>query len=236
MRVLLIEDSERLQRTIAAGLRKAGYALDVTGDGNEGLWYARSNDYDVIILDLMLPGLDGLSLLRRLRQGGHESHVLILTAKDTVEDRVVGLRTGADDYLVKPFAFDELLARVQALARRRHGLKNPQISLGELRVDTAGRTVWRGERQIELSAREYAVLEYLLLRQGRVVTRAEVEQHVYDDRAEPMSNVVDATVYSLRKKIDVAGEPSLIQTRRGMGYVMQSPTPPARHPEPAAEP
>jgi DNA-binding response OmpR family regulator len=231
MRVLLIEDSERLQRSVATGLRKAGYAVDVSGDGNEGLWYARSNAYDVIVLDLMLPGLDGLTLLRRLRQSGRDAHVLILTAKDTVEDRVVGLRAGADDYLIKPFAFDELLARVQALARRQHWVKNPQVTIGGLRIDTSARTVWRGERQIELSAREYAVLEYLLLRQGQVVTRPEIEQHVYDERAELMSNVVDAAVYSLRKKIDVPGEPSLIQTRRGIGYVMQatsSPPPPSQ--------
>src|SRR5689334_13565729 len=226
MRVLLIEDSERLQRSVATGLRKAGYAVDVSGDGNEGLWYARTNDYDVIVLDLMLPGLDGLTLLRRLRQSGRDAHVLILTAKDTVEDRVVGLRAGADDYLIKPFAFDELLARVQALGRRQHGVKNPQVAIGGLRVDTGARAVWRGDRQIELSAREYAVLEYLLLRQGQVVTRPEIEQHVYDERAELMSNVVDAAVYSLRKKIDVPGEPSLIQTRRGMGYVMQAAAPP----------
>jgi two-component system, OmpR family, response regulator len=235
MRVLLIEDSERLQRSVATGLRKAGYAVDVSGDGNEGLWYARSNAYDVIVLDLMLPGMDGLTLLRRLRQSGRDAHVLILTAKDTVEDRVVGLRAGADDYLIKPFAFDELLARVQALARRHHGVKNPQVTIGGLRIDTAARSAWRGERLIELSAREYAVLEYLLLRQGQVVTRPEIEQHVYDERAELMSNVVDAAVYSLRKKIDVPGEPSLIQTRRGMGYVMQAAAPPSAQREQAVE-
>jgi DNA-binding response OmpR family regulator len=222
MRVLIIEDSERLQRSISTGLRKAGYAVDVTGNGKDGLWYARSNDYDVIILDLMLPGLDGLSLLRQLRAAGRDTHVLILTAKDTVEDRVLGLRTGADDYLIKPFAFDELVARVQTLARRQHGVKNPQITIGDLRVDTAARTCRRGEQPIELSAREYAVLEYLALRHGQVVTRTEIEHHIYDDQAEPMSNVVDAAIYALRKKIDLPDAPSLIHTRRGLGYVLQA--------------
>ena len=223
MRILLVEDSERLQRTVATGLRKAGYAVDATGDGKQALWMAESNDYDVIVLDLMLPGLDGLSVLKRLRQSGRDTHVLILTAKDTIEDRVLGLQTGADDYLIKPFAFDELLARVQALARRRHGVKNPVVSIGELRIDTNARVVRRGERPIELSAREYALLEYLAARQGHVVSRTDIEQHIYDERVEPMSNVVDAAVYALRKKIDPPGGPSLIQTRRGMGYVLQNP-------------
>ena len=222
MRVLIIEDSERLQRSLSTGLRKAGYAVDVTGNGKDGLWYARSNDYDVIVLDLMLPGLDGLSLLRQLRAAGRDTHVLILTAKDTIEDRVLGLRTGADDYLIKPFAFDELLARVQTLARRQHGVKNPQITIGDLRVDTAARTCRRGEEPIDLSAREYAVLEYLALRHGQVVTRTEIEHHIYDDQAEPMSNVVDAAIYALRKKIDLPDAPSLIHTRRGLGYVLQA--------------
>jgi DNA-binding response OmpR family regulator len=222
MRVLLIEDSERLQRSISTGLRKAGYAIDVSGNGKDGLWYACSNEYDVIILDLMLPGLDGLSLLRQLRAAGRDAHVLILTARDTIEDRVLGLRSGADDYLIKPFAFDELLARVQTLARRQHGVKNPQITIGDLRIDTAARTCRRAEQAIELSAREYAVLEYLALRQGQVVSRAQIEHHIYDDQAEPMSNVVDAAIYALRKKIELPGAPSLIHTRRGLGYVLQA--------------
>jgi DNA-binding response OmpR family regulator len=223
MRVLLVEDSERLQRSIGTGLRRSGYAVDVAGDGETGLWHARSHDYDVIILDLMLPGLDGLSVLAALRSEGRDSHVLVLTARDTVEERVQGLRAGADDYLVKPFAFDELLARVEALARRRHGRKSPEITVGDLVLDTAARAVRRGSEVIELSRREYALLEYLAARRGAVVSRTEIEAHIYDDRTELMSNVVDAAVYSLRRKIDVAGRPSLIQTRRGMGYSLRDP-------------
>jgi DNA-binding response OmpR family regulator len=221
MRVLLVEDSRRLRQAVGTGLRRAGYAVDVAGDGDEGLWYAESNDYDVIVLDLMLPGTDGLTVLERLREGGKSTHVLILTAKDTVEDRVHGLQAGADDYLVKPFAFEELLARVQALARRAHGVKTSQIVLGDLVVDLAARTVRRADRLIDLRPREYALLELLALRRGEVVSRSEIEHHIYDDRAEPMSNVVDAAVYALRKKIDVPGRLSLIQTRRGMGYLIE---------------
>ncbi|HEY2587954.1 MAG TPA: response regulator transcription factor [Tepidisphaeraceae bacterium] len=222
MRVLLIEDSERLQRSVGTGLRNAGYAVDIVGDGATGLWEARSNDYDVIVLDLMLPGLDGLSLLTRLRAEGRDTHVLILTARDQVEDRVLGLRTGADDYLVKPFAFDELLARVQALTRRRHNVKSPRIAIGDLAVDTLARTVARGDKSITLSPREYALLEYLALRPGQVVSRREIEAHIYDDQAEPMSNVIDAAIYALRRKIDLPGRAPLIHTRRGMGYVLQA--------------
>jgi DNA-binding response OmpR family regulator len=219
---LIIEDSERLRQAVGTGLRKSGYAVDEAGDGRTGLWLAESNDYDVIVLDLMLPGMDGLTLLGQLRAGGRETHVLVLTARDTVDDRVKGLRAGADDYLVKPFAFDELLARVEALTRRRHNAKNPRIELGELVIDRAARTVRRGDTPVDLSPREYALLEYLAVRRGAVVSRTEIEEHLYDSRAEPMSNVVDAAVYALRKKIDPPSGPSLVQTRRGMGYVLEA--------------
>ena len=221
MRVLLIEDSERLQRSIGAGLRKAGYAVDVAGNGNEGLWHAQGTAYDVIILDLMLPGLDGLSLLTQLREAGKTTHVLILTARDTVEDRVKGLQMGADDYLIKPFAFDELLARVQALARRAHGVKKPLIVVGDLQIDLSRRIVHRNNVQIDLAPREFALLEYLAMRQGNVVSRTQIESHIYDSQAEPTSNVVDAAIYALRKRIDPSGAPSYIQTRRGMGYILE---------------
>jgi DNA-binding response OmpR family regulator len=220
MRVLLVEDSERLRRSVGVGLRKAGYAVDLAGDGEEGKWFALGNDYDVIVLDLMLPKIDGLTLLRQLREKGKNTHVLLLTAKDTVDDRVTGLRAGADDYLVKPFAFDELLARVEALARRAHGVKRPVIRIGELEIDPTRRIVRRGETVLDLPPREFALLEYLAMRKGDLVTRTEIEAHIYDEQAEPMSNVIDAAIYSLRKKIDPPGEKSLIQTRRGMGYVL----------------
>jgi DNA-binding response OmpR family regulator len=223
VRVLFVEDSERLQRSVTTGLRHSGYAVDVAGNGPEGLWYAQSNDYDVIVLDVMLPGMDGLSVLRRLRDGGRNTHVLLLTAKDTVEDRVRGLRAGADDYLIKPFALDELLARVDALSRRKHGVKNPRVRIGDLEINTAARTVCRDSQPIELTPREYGLLEYLAVRKGQVVSRAEIEEHLYDDRAEPMSNVVDCAIYALRRKIDEPGKPPLIQTRRGMGYILRGP-------------
>jgi DNA-binding response OmpR family regulator len=202
-------------------LRKTGYAVDVAGDGEEGLWYAESNDYDVIVLDLMLPKMDGLTVLQRLRDQGKTTHILILTARDTVEDRVRGLQMGADDYLIKPFAFDELTARVKALSRRAHGVKSPRIAIGELVIDLASHSAARGGEPIPLTRREYALLEFLALRQGEVVSRTEIENHIYDDRAEPMSNVVDAAVYALRRKIDRPGKPSLIETRRGLGYVIE---------------
>ncbi|HET6203249.1 MAG TPA: response regulator transcription factor [Planctomycetota bacterium] len=225
MRLLYVEDSLRLQRSVGTGLRRAGHALDVAGDGEEGLWFAASNDYDVVILDLMLPRLDGWTFLRRLREQGRTTHVLVLTARDSVEDRVRGLREGADDYLVKPFAFEELLARVEALARRRHGVKRPRILVGDLEIDLAARTAGRGGRSIPLTRREYALLEHLALRPGEVLSRSDIEAHLYDDRADPMSNVVDAAVCALRRKIDRPGEASLIQTRRGMGYVLAAPAP-----------
>ena len=226
MRLLLVEDSPRLQRSLSTGLRREGYAVDVTGDGGEGLWCATHHPYDVIILDIMLPTMDGLEVLRKLRRSAGDAggaHVLLLTAKDTVDDRVTGLRAGADDYLVKPFAFDELLARVEALVRRRHHAKNPTLVVDDLEIDTASRKVARGGREIELAAREYSLLQFLALRRGQVISRTEIESHLYDEQSERMSNVIDAAVYSLRKKIDVPGRPSLIQTRRGLGYVLQEP-------------
>ena len=224
MRVLLVEDSERLQRSVGTGLRKSGFAVDVAGDGPNGQWLARSNNYDVIVLDLMLPGKDGLTVLKELRASGLMTHIIVLTAKDSVEDRVRGLTAGADDYLVKPFAFEELVARVQSLARRNHGTKSPYLEFGDLRIDTASRQAVRGGTAIELSAREYAVLEYLALRHGHVVSRTEIETHIYDQQAEPMSNVIDTIVYSLRKKIDPPDHtgPSMIRTRRGMGYELRT--------------
>jgi DNA-binding response OmpR family regulator len=220
MRVLLVEDSQRLVRSISTGLSKAGFAIDCTGNGADGLWRAQTGEYDVVILDLMLPGMDGLTVLSRLREQAVRTHVLILTAKDTVDDRVRGLRMGADDYLIKPFAFDELLARVQALARRSHGVKQSVIRIGSLEIDTVRRLAQRGEKIIELAPREFALLEYLAMRQGEVVSRTEIETHIYDQNSDPMSNVVDSAVYALRKRIDIPGNPSIIQTRRGMGYVL----------------
>ena len=220
MRVLFVEDSRILQRTVTTALRKSGYAVDVTGDGNEGLWYAQSHPYDVIILDRLLPGLDGLTILQRLREQGQTTQVLLLTAKDTVEDRVCGLRTGADDYLIKPFALDELLARVQALCRRHYLKKAPRLRVKDLEIDTGTRTVSRRGKRIELTPREYRLLEYLASRPGEVVSRADIWAHVYDEHTEPMSNTVDSAICILRKKIELPGTTALLHTRRGMGYVL----------------
>ena len=220
MRVLVIEDSLHLSEAIATGLRKSGFAVDVAFDGNSGLFQAKSLDYDVIVLDVMLPGVDGLAVLAGLRRAGRQSHVLMLTARDTIEDRVRGLRAGADDYLVKPFAFDELLARIDALVRRKHVSKNPVHVLRGLRINTASRTIERDGEVLELPARQYSLLELLVLNAGKVLSRSQIESHLYDESSEPMSNVVDTTIYALRKRIDRPGEPSLIQTRRGQGYIL----------------
>jgi DNA-binding response OmpR family regulator len=226
MRVLLVEDSLRFQRSIAQALKKSGYAVDVTGDGAEGLWFAENHDYDVLILDLMLPGLDGLTLLERLRRQGKATHVLILTAKAATEDRVRGLQAGADDYLVKPFALEELLARVQALCRRRYGEKRTRQVLGEIEIDTLARQVTCAGRLVELTPREYLVLEYLAARRDQVVTRAEIEAHVCDEHADPMSNVIDVAICNLRRKLHRPTAPPLIQTRRGAGYILETPAGP----------
>jgi len=220
MRLLLVEDYPPLQKSVAQGLREAGFAVDVTGDGQEALWYARGNPYDVIVLDLMLPRLDGLSLLRQIRTEGRQTHVLIITAKDAVADRVGGLNAGADDYLVKPFEFEELLARVQALVRRSYQRKDPVLSVGPLRIDTAAQRVWRDAEELQLTAREYALLEYLALRAGELVTRTDIWEHVYDFHSDATSNVVDVYIGHLRRKIDRANEPSLIETARGRGYTL----------------
>lgn len=223
MRLLLVEDYAPIQKSVAKGLREAGFAVDVTGNGDEGLWFATSNDYDVIILDLMLPGMDGLTILRRLRSEGLSSHVLILTAKDTVLDRVRGLDLGADDYLVKPFAFEELLARVRALARRSYCAKNPCLEIEDLRLETTTQRVWRGNEPIHLTPREYALLEYLAMRAHEVVSRTDIWEHVYEFNSDAYSNVVDVYAGYLRRKIDRQGKLPLIHTIRGRGYSLGAP-------------
>ena len=220
MRVLVVEDYAPLRKALVKGLREAGFAVDVAGDGQEGLWHAQSGEHDLVILDLMLPKMDGLTILERLRTSGSRTHVLILTAKDAVEDRVKGLNLGADDYLVKPFAFEELLARVQALIRRRYDAKDPVVRVEDLEIDTVARVAHRAGGRIELTAREYALLEFLALRAGQVVTRTDIWEHVYEFDSSAQSNVVDVYVGYLRKKIERPGLHKLIHTRRGHGYVL----------------
>jgi len=220
VRLLVIEDYPVLRDALARGLRDAGYAVDATGDGTEGLWYAENHPYDVVILDVMLPGLDGFALLRALRTAGNMVHVLVLTARDALADRVLGLDLGADDYLVKPFAFDELLARLRAMVRRRYDRVDPVIRIDDLEIDTRARRTRRAGQMIALSAREYAVLEYLAHRPGDIVSRTELWDHVYDEAAEPGSNVLDVHIGHLRKKIDDGHARKLLHTRRGQGYVL----------------
>lgn len=220
MRVLVIEDSQPIRKSVVQGLQEAGYAVDEAGDGESGLWHAQSGQHDVIILDLMLPKLDGLSLLQILRKKNSPAHVLVLTAKDTSDDKIKGLELGADDYLVKPFHFGELLARVKALIRRKYDAKNTVICVADLEVDLANRIVRRGGQLIDLSAREYALLEYLALKSERIVSRTDIWEHVYDFNASQGSNVVDVFVARLRAKIERPNAPRLIHTKRGQGYLL----------------
>lgn len=221
MKVLVVEDNEPLRKAITQRLRESGFAVDETGDGPEGLWLATENKYTVAILDLMLPGLDGLDLLKKMRKQNEETSVLIITARDQVGDRVAGLDAGADDYLVKPFALEELLARVRALTRRKHSVKNPILKVGDLEIDTRRRSVSRGGKEIDLTAREYSLLELLALRSGEVVSRAEIWEQLYDFNQDPESNVVDVFIAYLRRKIETEDKPKLIHTRRGMGYILE---------------
>jgi DNA-binding response OmpR family regulator len=216
MRILIVEDNELLRDSLLQGLREAGFSVDAAADGTDGLWLAESGDYDVIVLDLMLPGIDGLSLLSSLREKQKDTHVLILTAKDTVEDRITGLNRGADDYLLKPFVFEELLARVHALVRRRYQQKSATILLGDIEVDTTRKTVAQRGTLIDLTPREYALLEYLAFRSGEVVSRTEIWEHLYEFESETTSNVVDVFVKRLREKLGR----QIIRTKRGQGYVL----------------
>jgi DNA-binding response OmpR family regulator len=222
MRVLVVEDSVLLQRSLRIALRKTGYSTDVAGDGEQGLWMARLGSYDVIVLDWMLPKRDGLQVLQTMRAEGNQTHVLMLTARDSVEERVQGLGTGADDYLIKPFAIEELLARVDSLCRRSYKSKDSRASFGSLTIDFAARSVMRGGVTLELTAREYRLLEFLARQRGKLVSRADIEEHIYDERVTPMSNVVDPAICILRRKIST-GEPgeAVIHTRRGLGYMLK---------------
>ncbi|MCB1232409.1 MAG: response regulator transcription factor [Verrucomicrobiae bacterium] len=223
MRVLFVEDSQHLQKPIVKALKASGYAVDATTDGKEGLWMAQNHDYDVIILDIMLPGMDGLEILDTLRANSNRTPILFLTARDTVANRVEGLRRGADDYLVKPFALEELLARVESLSRRRYDRPTSTVTLDDLVIDLTRKTVKRSGQRIELAARQFALLEYLMLRQGEVVSRTEIEEHIYDDLVSPMSNVIDSAICALRKQIaPLPNCKPLIHTRRGLGYVMEA--------------
>lgn len=222
MKVLLIEDSARLRRSLGEGLKHAGFVVDLADDGHVGLEFLATYNYDVVVLDLMLPGIDGLEVLRRLRSGDNDVHVLILSAKDQVEDRVRGLEHGADDYLVKPFSFDELCARLQALTRRRHQAKSPLLRIGTLELDTARREVRRDGDAIHLTPSEYNLLEFLCLRRGQVFSKVQLFDHLHHGHSETSSNVVEVWISSLRRKLHRTEEPPLIRTRRGHGYLVET--------------
>jgi len=220
MRVLVVEDYAPVREAVTQGLKEAGYAVDSAPDGKDGLWYATKNQYDVIVLDLMLPEVSGMEILAKLRATRSESRVLILTAKDAVEDRVEGLNAGADDYLIKPFALEELLARVNVLFRRRYDQVGTIIAVGDLEIDTATQGVTRAGVAIEFTKREYSLLVFLAIRAGQVVSRTDIWENVYDFESDAHSNMIDVYIRYLRQKLERPGWTKLIHTRRGFGYVL----------------
>lgn len=226
MHVLLVEDSDRLRTSVEQALTNSGYSVTCEQDGREALWRARNQSFDVMILDIMLPGLDGFQILEQLREEGYDTPVLCLTARDTIDDRVKGLQKGADDYLVKPFELRELLARIHALCRRRLSDYATRLTLGDLEVDRSSKQVTRNGQAIPLRPREYALLEYMMLRPDQVISRRDIELHIYGDLDTPLSNAVDSAVCAVRRKITVGPDVKpLIHTRRGQGYVLSETVP-----------
>jgi len=221
MRLLVVEDEKKLSGFIKKGLEEEGYAVDVAPDGKTGLQMALDGVHDLIILDIQLPGIDGLEVLRKVRNSKIAAPVLLLTVRATIEDKVMGLDAGADDYLTKPFAFQELVARVRALLRRQTGKEQPVLQVADLKLDPARRAVFRGDRKVDLTAKEFALLDYLMRNTGRVLTRTMIAEHVWDYAFDSMTNIVDVYVNYLRKKIDSGREPRLIHTVRGVGYVLK---------------
>jgi two-component system, OmpR family, copper resistance phosphate regulon response regulator CusR len=220
VRVLLVEDEPRVASFIAKGLREQAYAVDVAGDGEQALYQAAVNVYDLVVLDVMLPRKSGHHVCRELRTGGFHAPILMLTARDAVDDRVAGLDSGADDYLTKPFDFKELLARLRALSRRSAGIR-PQIArVADLTLDTGKHLASRAGKPVSLTAKEYALLEFLVVNEGRVVGREQIAQHVWDESFDPLSNVIDVYIKRLRAKLDSGRGRRLIHTRRGEGYLL----------------
>jgi two-component system, OmpR family, response regulator len=226
MRVLVVEDEVRLALLLKRGLEEEGYAVDTPGDGAEALWLATETEYDAIVLDVMLPGMDGLEVTRRLRAQRRWTPVLLLTARDAIDDRVVGLDAGADDYLVKPFSFAELAARVRALVRRGRVERPTVLEAGDLRLDPARRRAWRAGVELDLSPKEFALLELLLSHPGEVLTRTRILEHVWDFAYDPSSNVVDQYIGYLRRKIDRPFGRDDLETVRGAGYRLRDPKEP----------
>ncbi len=220
MKILVVEDSLKLQKSLRAGLRRLGYAVDVAGDGVEGIAYATSCTYDVVVLDLMLPKKSGLDVLKEIRASSQQPEVLILSARDQVQDRIAGLQQGADDYLVKPFSFDELHARIQALVRRRFNQKSPVITIGEVQIDTSLHIAYQGDVCFTLTPTEMSILEYLALNRGRVISSERLIDQVYDANSYTTRNAIEAHISSLRKKMRKQGGAEIIETRRGFGYLI----------------
>lgn len=227
MRVLLVEDEPRVAGFVAKGLRERAYAVDIARDGEEALYYAGVNEYDLVILDVMLPIKDGYGVCRELRGSGFRAPILMLTARDDVDDRVAGLDSGADDYLTKPFDFKELLARLRALSRRNTQIRPGVLHVADLTLNPESHAVSRGGKRISVTAKEYALLEFLMLNQNRVVNREQIAQHVWDENFDPFSNIIDVYVRRLRTKIDAGFAPPLIHTRRGEGYILTAEPVPA---------
>jgi len=225
MRLLLIEDNALLRNAVSQYLTEAGYLVDTAATGDEGLWAADGGGHDLVLLDLMLPRMGGMEILGRLRAKGNPVHIIVLSARDGLEDRLEALDSGADDYLVKPFPLAELLARVRALLRRRFTQKGPQMRVGDLELDPLRRSVRRGGRPVELTALEYRLLEYLFYRTGEVVSRTAIWEHVFEDSSGGGSNAVDVYIGYLRRKLNAGDLPDLIQTRRGQGYLLEEPAP-----------
>ncbi|MBF0512034.1 MAG: response regulator transcription factor [Candidatus Omnitrophica bacterium] len=221
MRILVIEDEVKIAQFIKRGLKEEGYAIDTAQDGQEGYSLAGSNEYDAIILDLMLPKMDGLTLCKTLRKEGNQTPIIMLTAKDTVKDKVKGLDSGADDYLAKPFAFEELLARLRVMLRKKDGRLQTQLKVDDLTMDLLTHQVTRGGREIELTVKEYALLEYLMRNAGNIVTRTMISEHVWDINFDTFTNVIDVYINYLRNKIDSDYSDKLIHTVRGKGYLLK---------------
>jgi len=215
---MLVEDDARIARFVAKGLREQSYAVDISATGEDALYQAEINTYDLVILDVMIPGRNGFEVCRELRKSGQRMPILMLTARDAVEDRITGLDQGADDYLTKPFEFRELLARLRALLRRSGELRPAKITVADLVLDTGAQAVSRSGRSVTLTAKEYALLEYLARNAGRVIGRAEIAEHVWDETFDPFSNLIEVYVNRVRRKIDADSSKPLLHTRRGAGY------------------
>ena len=220
MRVLVVEDEQKINRTICQALREESYAVDAAYDGEEGEQLADLNDYDLIILDIMLPKKDGLEICTEIRHRGNPTPILLLTAKDSYEDRVQGLDSGADDYLVKPFHMGELMARVRALLRREAVVKSTRLQVADLALDTSSHRVTRGDTPIELTSKEYAMLEYFMRHPDQVLTRTMINEHVWDDEFDSFSNIIEVYIRRLRRKIDDNSAVKLLHTIRGSGYLL----------------